>query len=205
MHPLDPETRLMPRTLIRIAALAATITACGGNGDSATDDVPCDGSAGGNLSLTERADMVYTVSFREDSGGTDAATIESVIVARGAAGWKQAERNRDPAPPPTGADSTALTTSVTLGGHRVGYDHRSHVAWIHNERVALDSFNVILVDRIDSVGGAPTVVQRLHIPPTVRLDEGACGARANPTSMLWVDSIRARLMRAPEVRAFAAP
>ena len=191
-----------------LTTLAAIVIACGGGSDSAPGDVPCDGSAGGNLSLNERADMVYTVRFREDSDGADVAIIESVIVGRGAPGWKNTERSRDPAPTPnptpTAPDSISLSTSADLGGVRVGYDRTRNVAWIHNERVALDSFNVVLVDRIDSAG-APVVAQRLRIAPTITLARGACSARTNPTSMAWADSIRSRLMRQSAVRTFASP
>ena len=195
----------MHRTLIGITALAAAITACDGRADSASGDVPCEGSAGGNLSLTNRAEMAYTVSFREDSGGADVATIESVIIGRGAAGWKDAERSRTPAAPASATDSASLATSAQLGAVRVGYDRRNNATWINEERVALDSFNVVLVDRVDSVGGEPTVAQRLRIAPAIQLAPGACAARANPTNMAWADSIRARLMRSPDVRAFAGP
>ena len=198
----------MHQTLIRLAALtalASTVAACGGRSDSAAGDVACEGSAGGHLSLTERADMVYTVSFREDGDGGDAATIEAVIVARGAAGWKSTERSRTTAPAPAAADSASLSTSADLGGVRVGYDRSSNVAWVHNERVVLDSFNVVLVDRIDGVGGEPTVAQRVRITPAIALAPGECGARTNPTTMVWADSIRARLMRNSTVRAFATP
>ena len=88
------DDRGRPPRLAALTALASTVAACGGRSDSAAGDVPCEGSAGGHLSLTERADMVYTVSFREDGDGGDVATIEAVIVARGAAGWKTSERSR---------------------------------------------------------------------------------------------------------------
>ena len=195
----------MHRTQICLAALAATLTACGGDSASSSADARCEGSAGGKLSLTDRADMVYTVTFRADSGGTDVATIESVIVGRGAAGWKNSVRGPSPAPSPTAADSAVLATSADLGVIRVGYDRRNNAAWVHDERIALDSFNVVLIDRVDSVGGAPTVAERLRIAPTIPLAAGACAARSNPTSMAWADTIRARLMRSPQVRTFASP
>ena len=195
----------MDRTLICLATLAMTLAACGGDSGTSSRDVPCEGNASGSLSLTDRAEMMYTVSFREDSGGVDVATIESVIVGRGAAGWKTSQRTRTPASTPTPFDSASLASSAEIGGVRVGYDRRDNAAWVQNERFALDSFNVVLIDRIDSVGGAPTVAQRLRIAPAIPLATGACGARTNPTSMAWADSIRARLMRAPQVRTFASP
>ena len=195
----------MHRALIPLIALAAPIIACGGRADSAAGGIPCEGSAGGGMSLSERAEMVYTVAFREDSGGSETANVEAVIVARGAPGWKASARNRTATPPATAPDSGSLATSVNVAGLRLGYDRRSHAAWIHDQRVALDSFNVILVDRVDSAGGPPMVAQRLRIPPAIPLAPGACSARTSPTSMAWADSIRARLMRSPEVRTFAAP
>src|SRR5688500_19384090 len=122
----------MHHTLIRLAAVAAiasTAAACGGGRDAADGNVPCEGSAGGKLSLNERADMVYTVSFREGSDAADVATIESVIVGRGAAGWKTAQQSRPRASAPTAPDSTSLSTSADLRGVRVGYDRGDNVAW----------------------------------------------------------------------------
>ena len=195
----------MHRALLSLIALAAPIIACGGRADSAAGDIPCDGSAGGGISLSERAEMVYTVAFREDSGGREVANIEAVIVARGAPGWKSSARNRTATPAANAPDSGRLATSVDVAGLRIGYDRSSHAAWIHDQRVALDSFNVVLVDRMDSAGGPPQAARRLRIEPTIPLAPGACAARTNPAAMPWADSIRARLMRSPEVRTFAAP
>ena len=193
----------MHRALSRIIALAATIAACSGGSDSASSDIPCEGSAGGGLTLTDRTEMVFTVAFREDSSGDEVAQIEAVIVGRGAPGWKATMRDRKPAS--TTHDSASLATMADIGLVKVGYDRRSHVAWIQNESVALDSFNVVLLDRVDSAGGGPVIAQRLRLAPTIPLAEGACAARMNPTTMAWADSIRARLMSHAQVRAFAAP
>ena len=193
----------MYRPLIRLIVLAVTVTACSGGSDSKSGDPACQGSGGGNLSLSERAEMQYAVEFRQDSGGNPVGRIEAVIVGRGGPGWKTRTSTTDSASRGSAADSTPLATRGTIGAVRVGYDRRANVAVIGDQRIALDSFNVILIDNVDSA--APRIGQRLRVAPEFRLASGACAGGARPDQLTYLDSIRGRLMRSPEVRAFAFP
>ena len=199
----------MRAAVIRIAALTLAASACGGRSDSSADsaataNLPCSGGSGGGFRLTNRADVVYSVSF-SDTTGTEAMHINAVFVGRGAPGWKDKAENRIAGPPPARPDSVSGGSGATLGRFHMTHDRANNIAWVHDQPVRLDTFNVVLVDRADSAGGPPVVAGRLRVKPDITLPAGACGARTRATGMSWSDSLRAVLLRNPEVRAFANP
>ena len=195
----------MHRTLPAIFALTALTSACSGGSDSAAGDAPCQGHAGGAFSLTQRAEMLYSLEFTEGGGGEDIARIEAVIVGRGAPGWKTANAQPDSAARAGARDTTGLATSATMGAVRMAYDRRAHAAVIGDQRIPLDSFNVVLVENVDRAGASPTIGQRLRVAPEFPIDTGVCQRSSGAANLAYVDSLRARLMRNAEVRAFAAP
>jgi len=190
--------------LFPLVAVAITLGACNEKPEPEPmlTGLPCSGGAGGALTLTDRADAAYSVSFTGDTTGNDSLRLEVVVVGRGAPGWRDRLRERG-AVRPVLPDSESMTSGAGIGQLYMGYDRRRNVAWVHDQRVPLDSFNIIFVDRIDSVGGPPIVTRKLRFSPSVAFAPGTCAERANPAGMRWADSIRAVLLRSPDVRAFA--
>jgi len=100
-------------------------------------------------------------------------------------------------------ESVGFLSGGSIGQLYMGHELGTNVAWVHDQKVVLDSFNVVLVDRVDSAGGPPMVVGRLRIPSYVALQPGTCGQRAQPQGLQWMDAVRAALLKSPEIRAFA--
>jgi hypothetical protein len=196
----------MHRTLIGATALAMlAVAACSGRQDSDSERGPCSGSAGGTMSLTERTEMLFALDFRDDSTGNHIAHIEAVVVGRGAPGWKTKGLRPSSIPANAARDSAANASSGSIGSFDVKYDRDTHTAWIGSMPVALDSFNVLLVDSVDRMGGAPVIGQRFRIAPDFRVTQSICAGRPGPDQLGHADTLRARLLRSPAVRAFAAP
>lgn len=192
-------------TLLPLIAVAITLGACTEKPEAGSmlTGLPCSGGASGALRLTDRADVAYSVSFTGDTTGRDSLHLDAVFIGRGVPGWKETSQAREVAPRPVPPDSVRTTSGAGIGHLYMGYDHRDNVAWVHDQRVPLDSFNIILVDRVDSVGGPPIVTRKLRLSPSLAFAPGTCAKRGDPAGMRWTDSIRAVLLRSPDVRAFA--
>lgn len=136
------------------------------------------GSAGGTLS--ERAEYIL---FRGTSGAD--APIDVLLILRGQPGWM----NRD-----AGRNSASRTTSAIAAGDvsgrapiRYGFDiggvkfECSYQAYgrvlrMWGEEHRLDSTNVLLIDRIDSVGGPPIIVRKLTLTLPAAHNDRLAGA-----------------------------
>ncbi len=196
----------MRRSVLYLVALAL-LTACSDGENvpnTALGDLPCSGGAGGSLTLNERAGVAYSVSFAGDTTGKDSVHLQAIFVARGKAGWKNRAEST-PLARPVRPGSTGSLSGADLGDLSMSYDRSTNTAWVHDQKVVLDTFNVVLVDRADSVGGPPVVAQRLRLKPVIALPPGICAKRGSGDGLVWQDSIRAILFRSPDVRAFIAP
>jgi hypothetical protein len=191
----------MHRAPVTLVALIAVLGACGGD-SSPNRELPCAGNAGGGGGLTDIADMVYAVSFADDTTRGEMMHIRALFVGRGSPGWQAKAQNTPMQRPPV--HDTVMLGGGSLGRLFVGYEDKTNSAWIHDQRVPLDSFNVVLVDRVDSVGGPPVVARTLRINPDIRLAPGVCGGRVTMAGQGWADSLRAVLMRNAAVREFAS-
>ena len=189
-----------------VIALVAALVACGKGGDqpSSAENLPCSGGAGGSMTLNERASAALSVEFTGDTTGNDSVHLRAIFVARGTAGWKNRAEST-PLVRPVLPDGTGSLSGAGLGDLFMGYDGSTNTAWVHDRKVPLDTFNVVLIDRADSVGGPPVVAQRLRLKPVIGLARGVCAKRASSEGLAWQDSIRALLYRSPEVRAFIGP
>ncbi len=194
----------MPRPVLYLVALALLAACSDGENvpNTALGDLPCSGGAGGSLMLNERAGVAYSVSFAGDTTGKDSVHLQAIFVARGKAGWKNRAEST-PLARPVRPGSTGSLSGADLGDLSMSYDRSTNTAWVHDQKVVLDSFNVVLVDRVDSAGGPPIVVGKLRVPPHIALQPGTCGKRAQPQGLQWMDAVRAALLKSPEIRAFA--
>lgn len=181
--------------------LLALLASCGGTEDAGVEFPACNGGSSGNMSLTDRAEMVYSISFGGDTTRPNVFDINAVFVGRGAPGWKgQARQVERPAEL---HDSLGISGG-TAGSLFLGVNRRTRTAWIHGQPMALDSFNVVLVDRVDSVGGPPVVAGRVRIAPSMTLAPEVCSGSSRAAYGPYADSLRAVLLRTPEIREFAA-
>ena len=190
--------RLVPYLITLVAALAACDTRAASR--STTPHTACSGGAGGSLTLNERAAAALSVSFTGDTSGRDSVHLHVVFVARGQPGW----RGRAEATTlvrPVLPESVGFLSGSGLGDLFMGYDPATKVAWMHDQKVILDTFNIVLVDRADSVGGPPIIARKLRVRPSIGLAPGVCARRAQPEGSPWRDSVRAVLFRSPEIRA----
>lgn len=190
--------RISSIALVMLLGLQAS---CGGTEDAAVESPACIGGSSGNMSLTERAEMVYSISFGSDTTRRNVFDIDAVFVGRGAPGWKSQARQVER--PAVLRDSVGIA-GATAGSLFLGVNRRSRTAWIHGQPMALDSFNVVLLDRVDSVGGPPVVTRRVRIAPSMTLAPEACSGSSRAAYGPYADSLRAVLLRTPEIREFAA-
>src|SRR5687767_5075115 len=130
----------MHRAPIRILALVAVVAACGRSDAPQGGDLPCGGNASGGFSLTDLADATYSVSFSEATTRGESMHIPALFVGRGAPGWKG--RAQGSATRPVRPDTTVPLAGASLGRLYMGYEDRTNTAWVHDQRVPLDSFNI---------------------------------------------------------------
>ena len=197
----------MRSSIILVIALAAGLVACDRKTESpqqGSGDCSTTGAVGASR-LTFRSDVVYSAEFAGGgSGSADSLHLRAVFVGRGAPGWS--ERPDDPtgAPQrPAWADSLGFVNGGALGTVWVGHNRERTEAVVGADRIVMDTFNIFLVDRIDSIGGPPAVVKRLRLQRGFALPPTACGPRGF-AEFSPVDSLEALLMRTAEVRDFAS-
>lgn len=191
-------------SLFQIVALTMAATACsrGADSDSAVI-LPCAGNVSTTQTLSDRAGVVVLGTFSGDSISGDSLNLVLVFIGRGARGWKRQPSGQRALVRPVLPESVGFLSGGSLGQLYMGHELGTNVAWVHDQKVVLDSFNVVLVDRVDSVGGPPMVVGKLRMPSYVALQPGTCGQRAQPQGLQWMDAVRAALLESPEIRAFA--
>jgi Spy/CpxP family protein refolding chaperone len=174
--------------LTRLQRAAVTRVAAGGEPDLARPAPPCVmGASGGGLTLSPRAQVVFSLQHQGDS-----ARIGALFVGRGKRGASaSAKLPIRPALP----ESTGPTSGGSMGTWYMQHEAAANVAWVHTQRVPLGDDNVVLVDGIDLLHQPPTVVGTLRVPST--LFTGGCRDGFDLSAVL-----RERLERSPEVRAF---
>lgn len=121
------------------------------------------------------------------------------IVVRGRDGWvHQQTKGQSLADPLPGrlAENLAGGTIDTLS---LRVDMERDVAWIHDRSVPLDGGNVLLVDRIDGVGGPLAILGAERVPFPDAADADCAGT----TMQFELDSLRSLLLNNPQVQAFA--
>ena len=144
--------------------------------------------------LSSRATAVYALEF-----GKDSATLAAAIVARSEDGWRGFYGATGPLPPkPRGSFDTGGATVDTLW---LLIDTENRIAWIHSERVSFRTDNVMLVDRVDGIGGPPKDVGTLLVPHAFAY-QYECSGRISRSP---ADSVRAMLLRDSRIREFVRP
>ena len=120
---------------------------------------------------------IRAVKVSDDGGGG------YLVFIKGSPGWD----SREPGVPAGRSRLSMNRADIELGRARftLNYDRVAHIAEIHGVTIPLDSGNVLLVDRVDGVGG----------PPVVSI--GGCVSLGDGRPTLW----RA-VATLPEVRAF---
>lgn len=162
---------------------------------------PCRGRTAGNVRLSQRAGAAYSVSYQAREDGQVRARLEAAIIARGQPGWEGLGGSRRRLVPPQLPEATGHLSGATIDTLFMRFDPQARVAWVHTRKVPLpDGDNVVLVDRADNVGGPITVVNTLQVEPDFGFP--TCGGHAAELVQARTDSIRAALLRSPEVRAF---
>ncbi len=145
---------------------------------------PVKGGSAANLS--DRAQF-----YAYYSGQADNATIELVVVLRGQPGWARPGSGtvRESAGPIFIDERVPVQHSLTIGSKHFEYTYQpsDRTLQIGETRYPLDGANVVVIDRVDGVGGPPTVVCRLKFEMT-----------GKPNAMALSDSLR----RMPELQEF---
>lgn len=149
---------------------------------------------GGGIQLSPRSAATFALSARNDS-----LYIEGVIVGRAQAGWRGFSGTRQQLVEPIRAGAPKYLTGATIDTLFLQFDIKSRIAWIHTMRVPLDTNNVVLVDRLDTRGGAPRVVGLMRVPSPIPL-KGSCDTKDFSDSM---GETLSRILRSvPTIAAF---
>ena len=104
----------------------------------------------------------------------DSLYFDGIIVGRAQAGWKGFNGTRRQLVEPIRAGAAKYLTGATIDTLFLQFDRKARIAWIHTMRVPMDTNNVVLVDRLDTRGGAPHVAGMLKIASPVPIN-GHCG------------------------------
>lgn len=164
--------------------------------------LPCRGSGGGLLILSERASAAFMLEIEGDATGVR-GRIGGAVIARGQRGWlERAQRGRMP-DRPAWPEPQGSSGGATVGGIWTRIDPQDRIAWIGTERVPLpEDHNVVLLDRADGVSGPPIVMGTLHVEPKFILPGPDCGVRGARHARARDDALKNALLHSPEVRAF---
>ncbi len=145
---------------------------------------PIKGGSGANLS--ERAQF-----YAYFSGQPDNAAIELIVILRGQPGWARPGSGtvRESAGPIFIDERVPVQHSLTIGSKHFAYTYQpsDRALQVGETRYPLEGANVVVIDRVDGVGGPPTVVRRLKFEMT-----------GKPNAMALADSLR----RMPELQEF---
>jgi hypothetical protein len=154
---------------------------------------PCSSGLNGSVMLSTRAQALYALDL-----GADSATIIGVIIARSQSGWQGFFGTTEPLPPqssggPWAGGGTVDTLWLQIGVRRL--------AAIQNYKVPLGDNNVLLVDRVDGVGGPAQSVGAVHVRESFGL-RTRCFVTPSPAVR---DSMRALLLLDARIRDFIRP
>jgi hypothetical protein len=145
---------------------------------------PCiQGGSGGGGILSDRAQIVWSVTFEQDS-----ARIDGLFVAR------VEDRLRHGVPPRPRPDVPALSGG-SAGVWILLFDRETRTAYVHERPVELRNDNVVLVNGIDRLHDLPDVAGTMFIP--ARFHTGGCLDGED-----WVDALRDHVLSVPEIREF---
>ncbi len=117
------------------------------------------GGSGGTLS--DRAN--YSAFYR---GHPDSIAVDLIVILRGAPGWNRAGSHaRESMGPVSPSSRFPVRHSLTIGSTTFEYSYqpRERILRLGDTWLSLDSSNVVIIDRVDGVGGPPTVVGRLTL------------------------------------------
>ncbi|HEY7567342.1 MAG TPA: hypothetical protein VH762_07205 [Gemmatimonadaceae bacterium] len=124
---------------------------------------PVKGGSAANLS--DRAQF-----YAYYSGTPDNASIELLVILRGQPRWMRPGSGtvRESVGPVFIDERVPLQHSLTIGSKEFEYTYHpgNRTLAIGESRYPLDSANVVVIDRVDGVGGPPTVVRQLHLDVT---------------------------------------
>jgi hypothetical protein len=107
---------------------------------------------GGGMPLSSRASATYALSIQHDS-----LYIGGIAVVRAQPGWRGFGGSRGPLVRPARPGASEFLSGATIDTLFLEFDVDAKIAWVHTLKVPLDTNNVVLVDRIDTEGGAPAV------------------------------------------------
>jgi hypothetical protein len=154
---------------MRNIAIAALALVCLANANASAQR---GGSSGGTTRLTDRVEVMYQQSYTESSTAGRADWMRFIVLWRGQPGWRFAKTSvaeRDDAERVRRevAAAAALANRTVMGNFANGpsyfaeLDRDNNALYVLGNRYAIpsrDSTLVILVDRIDRLGGPPFVV-----------------------------------------------
>ncbi len=151
---------------------------------------PC--GAGGGFRVPPRAQVVFSVE-----GSNDTVRVHMVVIARAQPNW-YGTRGIAKMPANFAADPVRFGGGGTIDTLYVLYDNSTNSAWLGERQIPLPGEdNVVMVDRIDGVGGPMVVVGTARLAPYV---SPICGT---PTAPPRLDAeLRARLDAIPSVHEF---
>jgi hypothetical protein len=155
---------------------------------------PCSSGLNGSVMLSERAQALFALDL-----GADSAAIVGVVIARSQSGWRGFFGTDQPIPPqPSGGPWAGGGTVDTLW---LQIDGTHRLIAIQNHKVPLGDNNVLLVDRVDGVGGPAQSVGALRVRESFGLPT-RCRVTPSPAVR---DSMRALLLGDARVRDFVRP
>jgi hypothetical protein len=153
---------------------------------------PCSAGESGTVFLSSRAMALYALELRADS-----AILTGAIIVRSQEGWRGFYgATRSPPPQPRGGPWAGGGTVDTLW---LLINADRHIATIHNTEVPFGLDNVLLVDRVDGVGGPPVGAGTVRVPDTFAHATRCFSMRPSG------DSVRALLLRDARIREFVRP
>jgi hypothetical protein len=147
---------------------------------------PCtEGGSGGGGILTDRSQIVWSVTF-----GQDSARIDGLFVARVEDRHRSGVMIRPRPNVPPGAASGG-----SAGVWHLLFDRETRTAYVHDQAIELGQDNVVLVHGIDRLHDLPDVVGTLSIP--ARFYTGGCLDGED-----WVDALRNHILSVRQISEY---
>jgi hypothetical protein len=84
-------------------------------------------------------------------------------------------------------------------------DSVRRMAWFHTQPLPLGDDNVVLVDRLDGVGGALAVVGKLRVPSAVAFPRRGCSTGSPGRDVELSQLVRQVVQASSAVMAFVRP
>lgn len=117
---------------------------------------------GGGMAVSARASATYALSVEHDS-----LYIGGIAIGRAQPGWRGSGGSRKPLQWPVRPGVSGMLPGATIDTLFFQFDLDAKIAWVHMQKVPLDTNNVVLVDRVDSHGGPPVVAGLYRIPSPI--------------------------------------